>query len=152
MVIFDFEVSSESLAEAKGTDLADYPVAALAHTFFLMPVRLAIDGTELFHTETGIFYMASALPTVRMLPEVGSVRLNPPGMGLFMWMDGEDALMRIIGFGEPARAAYSDLLQAWEAFADKVRKLRVIEFPELRRHPRAGAWFRGKSYRPERLN
>jgi hypothetical protein len=142
MVTLDFEVNPESLGEAKGLDLVACDIGILAHTLFLMPVRLVMNGTQLFNTETGIFYMAWALPTVRMLPSQHSVLLNPPGFGLFMWMDGEDVLVRIVGFGDPARATYSDLLEAWETFADNVRTFLLNEFPELCDHPQAGVWFR----------
>lgn len=144
MVTLDFEVDPEVVSHARTLDLASCDVTMLSHTLFLMRVRLATNGSELFNRESGILYMAYALDTVRQLPRDRFALLQPPGMGLLLRMDGEDVEVQLVGAGRSSRAPYSDLLQAWQVFTEKVRTFLVEEFPELRDNPDVGAWFRGE--------
>jgi len=90
--------------------------------------------------------MANALDTLKNLPQTKTAIIHPPGMTLAFELSAGDREVRIImGPERSMNAPYVELLQAWEAFAERVRNFLVTEFPELAAHPRVGDWFQAAS-------
>ena len=158
MILFDFQVDEEQLADDLGEEenplFADEDLIVL--TYFIMPVRLQINGKEFFTSRinkdpwvglpivnlaTYLFYRIQHLHRLKKfmydLPEaVGIIQFtlldNNKVRVVFKYNDIDEIV------------DYTELLQAFEKFTEKVKLFLNERVPQMREHPYWGAWVRGE--------
>jgi len=124
---------------------AEVSLGELEQELFDMPVSLSVDGVVLLdHRRIPIYYLALEVDRVRQLPVEGEVDIQPPG-GAYLRLRWEDGAAEVESLRETwisALADYSELLNAWEEFAKKVRGFFLEHFPSVAEHRRIGKWLR----------
>jgi exoribonuclease R len=147
MVHIQLVADQASLEQAKGRALLEDDAGVLSHILFEMPVVFEIDNTPILEApRLPIIFMAyDSLERLRNLPAKRRDRIMLPGGGsLTFTMEGDQVIVSFPQRSRTGRTAYAELLRVWEEFSTQVKTLLVERFPELRNHPRLGAWFRGE--------
>ena len=135
-----------------------------AYAFAAVPVRLRIGDVDLlgYVEETinepsefrwvslsildiakwGLFSVKRARELGRYVYELGSH--GDTGAALLFEMSGDEILVHSTMTERTARISYRSLVEAWEAFAERVRKYILHEFPQMKNEPGWGEWLAGK--------
>lgn len=157
MVIFDFKVDEEELAEDLEFDIVNTKYNLFALTFFMMPVRLNINGVEFFRYDRTdpknywvgmpIINLASeGLIYVKSLPLKGRVEYDLPEVGTYLNFQMLPNNQVSITFGKKIHVIipYEELLKAFEDFAVNVRNFLNDRVPQMHQHPYWGPWLNGE--------
>jgi len=153
MVSIEFEKNPLMLRDLPNVNPLTSDAGDLESTLLRQPVHLTINGhTVLEHVPVSLFYLAAhGLDVVRRLPSTRYSKLEIPEGSLELSFEMSDDTVTVseIRWGSEGRTSYSELLAAWEAFAERAREYLLQEFPGLRDHPEVGYWFRGEEHRDE---
>lgn len=157
MIIFDFEIDEDELREDLESDIPTTDLDLFVLTFFLMPVRLNINGVEFFQFDnpkpwdcrigTPILNIASnGLIAVKSLPSVRKVEYVFLEVGSILEMTMLPENNVSIDFNKKIHVviSYDELLTAFDRFAASVRKFLNERVPQMNQHPYWGSWLRGE--------
>lgn len=156
MVLIDFKVDENELAENLDNELDKLKDCFFVSTLFIMPVRIQIEEFEIFEfdndpwAEMPIMNIASAgLRKIKELKIEGTKKYDlPEGAGLleFNMLDEKNVKVSYTGFTKPfvTLTSYNELLNAFEKFAEKVRMFLWERAPQINNHPYWGPWLRGE--------
>ncbi len=113
-------------------------------------VDLIIDDVTITtgHSIPLLFLIKFCLDQLRLLPSLRTVNLEIPAdnamyerLFLRLEMLNDHVLVRQTFGKAKATASYTELLTAWERFANGAKAYLLSEFPDLRNHPEVGSWF-----------
>ncbi len=143
MTRFEFQIDRRVLEEDRSMDPGTANPAALEETYFIMPVRLEVEGHELLASpEPGgdpwmhlpLLDMVELVERVRTLAEDGAVSHSLPGSGwkLHLVRRGAELEVRSTVNGAQVVVPYDAFLEAALTFRGEVLGLLAREVPELR--------------------
>lgn len=156
MIIFEFKIDEDELAEDLEFDVSSQDSCLFLISIFYMPVRLNINGIEFFRfgstkpngfwTYVPLVAMASSLlMVVKSLTEIEIKDYSMPGGGtfLFQFLQDDNLSVKFSG-GEHEVVPYYEFLNACEQFTANVRKFLNERVPQLHQHKFWGLWLRGE--------
>ncbi len=159
-IVLDFEINEAELAENLEEESNPRYAASdlIVLTYFIMPVRMQINGKELFaftkinDTDPWIGMpianiAVEGLYAIRQIPTLGKADFDlPEGAGIiqFTLIDNNKVKVVYKKNNIDEIVSYTDLLQAFLDFNDKVKKFLNERVPQMREHPFWGAWVRGE--------
>jgi hypothetical protein len=156
MILIDFKIDEAMLAEDLEEDITKHEECTFVISMFIMPVRMQINGIDLFEynndpwSEAPIMNLASnGLLSVKRLKNKKKVTypiIEGPGDLEFNMIDEINVN---IDFFTGSRhvittSKYDELLEAFQKFAEKVRKFLWVRVPQINDHPYWGPWLRGE--------
>ncbi len=152
MIILDFQVDEEGLAEDLGASPETANAAALEQTYFVMPVRFTVGNTDLL-AFPGAYETWRPQPIIGFATHVlGAVLGVKPGepacchiadggrldFERFDWtIRVSSTLLRGRGESVPA----TELISAARVFRDRVRDFLLQRVPAMKEHPWWNKWF-----------
>lgn len=144
MVNLELRVDEAALA-ADAADAAHEDATVLQMSYFEMPVRLLVNGVELFGSEPPLPLLDVAvvgLRAVRRAAAEGSAAYGIPNVGATLSLRRAGTLLEMTTTpkGTQASAPATEAVEAWEAFARRVRALLHERVPGLQEHPVWGPW------------
>lgn len=156
MIIFEFKFNKRDLAVISAKDITSVPYSNFLHTHLRLPVRLNINGVELFRFDNPsphdywchmaiLGFAAALLQDIRALPEIGNtVHQLIQGTAFHFQMIPQNKVS--IKFGEKIHLIvdYEELLAAFEHFAANTRIFLNEHVPQLNQHRFWGRWLRGE--------
>ena len=155
MILIEFEVDESELAENLEEDIVSIDLVSFVLTLFIMPVRFQINGIELFEYKGDLWatmpimnLASNGLLSVVKLKEARVKTyelLEGPGTMYFRMLENDNVEFIYDGVRQVITTVkYSELLEAFQNFADKVRKFIWERVPQMNEHPYWGPWLRGE--------
>ena len=158
MISIDFKIDEEVLKEDLLEDeekIVDSGLVNFVISFFIFPVKMRINEIELFEYKnnpwwyTPIMNIASeGLLDIKRLKQKKNVKyviINGPGEFEFTMLDKDNVEVVFHGIEKIETVAkYSELLEAFQNFANKVREFIWERVPQMNDHPYWGPWLRGE--------
>jgi hypothetical protein len=157
MMLIDFKVDEEELRNSLDDDITKEEFnIAYTSVMFIMPIRIQVNGIELFELngdpwcEAPLLSIASdGLFYVKALKHSGKEEfriIEGPGEIEFTMIDKTSVKL---DFYDGAKhtvtvVKYDELLEAFEKFADKVRKFLRERAPQINENSYWGPWLRGE--------
>jgi len=143
-VVFRFTPDPQELR-----DISTDPMLADAGDLDLILLRqevdLIIDDVPILtrHSIPLFFLTFWGLQQLRKLPTLRVVTFDIPEGPCQLRLEMQDGQVFVAERFKGASAAvdYSELLTAWEQFANDAKSYLLSEFPQLARHPEVGSWF-----------
>jgi hypothetical protein len=172
MIVLDFKVDEYQLSLSLEGGIVDEDLGYFTTTMFLMPLRMRINGLEIFETSKEnpwspgpIMDLASdLLKTVKELKKnrkATHLIIEGPGEFVFTMIDDEDVYIEFntgcVTAGYSTTVKYDELLEAFEKYAEKVRTFLKEKVPQMYDHEYWGPWLRGETecdgskIKPERI-
>ena len=163
MVLLDFQIDEAALRKDITRPLESEDAGDLAFLFFVMPVRLKVDSTDLLevsHEEFGggtyvhpyvplpLLNVATiGLQEIISLPTKGTAAYDLPDVGarLDFQLKGKRVTVFSQMNEESAVCDYRELLEAFQSFALNVRTFLRERASSISRHPHWGKWLMGPS-------
>lgn len=157
MIHLNFEIDEAELAENLEGEPGNAEESLIGVTLFIMPVRLQINGKELFALKKikkddpwiGIPIVNLAtegLYRVEQIPVLKKVNYDLPeaiGVIEFLLLDKDSVRIIYKRNDIDEIVSYIDLLNAFKNFTSQVRTFLNERVPQLRDHPYWGTWVRG---------
>src|SRR5262245_51587116 len=137
MVTVEFIPDWDEIREdVDGAEVSDLK-AALTWTMFDVPVRLVVDGRDVWETPSGapprqplVHLAVHGLDKVRALERESTVRYDPPSGGaLTMTRTDDEVRLTYAPSGTTASVPYAELRHAFEDFAVRVRAFVSAQLP-----------------------
>ncbi len=154
MIIIDFKIDENELAENLDNDIPNVDYVLFVTTLFIMPVRFRINESDLFEinndpwAEMPIINFASegVQKIKKLLITRKEVYTLLEGVGVLQFIMEDEKNVKII-FNDSAKSIvnnvnYKELLEALQKFANKVRKFFWDRVPQINEHPYWGPWLR----------
>jgi hypothetical protein len=151
MIRIEFQVNELELANDRKYDPAAAPAAALEATYFLMPVRFAVNSTELLAPKASsepwlplpllgfAFHLYLAMAGIE---RDGERLVSIGGAGdLRLYRSGNVLHIESKFAQESVKVQLDDALAAAEKFRTRVRKFLADQVPKLPTHPSWPRWF-----------
>lgn len=155
MVIVDFKVDEEELIESLEPDMSNIDDCIFVSTIFLMPSRMRVNEFELFEFKgqwlpAPIISLASgglsAVERLKVTRKEKYIIVEGPGDITFRMIDEKKVNLFFKGDVKTVDTvvSYDELLEAFQKFAEKVRKFLWERAPQINNHPYWGPWLRGE--------
>ncbi len=156
MILLDFKIDENALAEDLEDDITKYQGCLFVLSFFIMPIRMQINGIEYFEYKkepwsyAPIMNLATeGLESIKQLKTKKIVTypiIEGPGIFEFTMMDNSNVN---VNFSNGSRhfvsiVNYDELIEAFQSFAEKVRTFLKKRVPQINEHPYWGPWLRGE--------
>jgi hypothetical protein len=150
MITLEFQIDEGVLAEDAAEDPATADASALEQTFFVMPVRFAVNGTELFGIrelehwqELPLLGFATALRRVIVeLRKNSHARTFLAGGGELRCQRTDDAVQLVNSLNKRVATADAEALRAAvQDFARRARLFLETRFPPIQTHPHWRSWW-----------
>jgi hypothetical protein len=156
MVILDFKTNEDVLKECLEEEIENVDMICFVTTFFLMPLRLCINGLELFEIDKDGWLpgpiISLASEGLSIIKELKITRkkeyqiIEGPGDFIFTMIDEKAVYVEFFGFSGNYKmnVKYEELLEAFKKFGEKVRAFLSERAPQINNHPYWGPWLRGE--------
>jgi hypothetical protein len=150
MIALEFDIDESALAEDLESSPESANPAALEETYFLMPVRLTVDGIALLQLRGST---SSALPLPLLsVASFGWERISqlgenevwtyglPGGGKLLFTREGDAVTIRSDLNGAVVSTSYAELVREWREFRKRVKDFLAEHVPKLRTHSAWTTW------------
>ena len=151
MILIEFEVDENELAENLEGDIVEIDYVSFVLTLFIMPVRFQVNGIELFEYKGDLWARDDPIMNLASNGLLAVINLNSskikkynllegPGTMYFRMIEDDNVEFIYDGVRQVVTTVkYSELLEAFQKFADKVRKFIWERVPQNERTPLLGA-------------
>jgi hypothetical protein len=168
MVKIEFFNDENEINEDKLYDPLHMDAAILEQTFFVLPVRFLVNDSDMFHWKQEIrigmpkdevyrsmeenIYIWIPLPVLHLATKgLDEAKRACKGETIIYSLPGTMYQIKFHPMNNKIEISSSflnyseviyctELVEAFEKFAEEVRKMINREFPELKKHPQIGAW------------
>lgn len=147
--IIEFDLDEPALAASAACAPVTANQAAMEETYFVMPVRVYVGGTDVLAMNSGA---ARPLPLIGFATDLRlALEQLEAGRRMDVYLAGGDELslclqddlieIQRVPDGQIAKVARSELRAAARSFSARVRATLLQRVPELRSHPNWLDWF-----------
>jgi hypothetical protein len=148
-VILDFQVDEKVLAEDRQQDPTVADPAVIETTYFVMPVRFAVDARELLQTPSSAWLPQPVLGfathlalSVGALRSTGTASCSVAGAGTLRFQQRGERVHLICSFNKiEVETPTTDLVVAVAHFRRRVEEVLRTRVPELATHSSWPSWF-----------
>lgn len=148
-VTLSFQVDESVLSDDRRYNPAVADPAVIETSYFTMPVRFSVDGTELLETPSGFWLPQPVLGfathldrSLDALRSTGSARCSVAGAGTLSFQRRGEQVQLTCSFNRvEVEVSIDDLDRAFKDFRERVEAVLRTRVPELITHPSWPTWF-----------